>query len=83
MNAFLGHLDFMPIVYGLVMFVGLSVLFQKLITGQLISLAIDIGVFWFVFSLHGGTMTGGFSAMIAALLAGITFPYMFRRAFNL
>lgn len=82
MNVFLGHIDFMPIVYGVVMFMGISILFQKLLTGRFLSLAIDIAVFFFVFGLHGGSMTGGFSAMIAALLAGITFPWMLRRAFK-
>lgn len=82
MNMFLAHIDFMPIVYGVVMFIGLAVLFRKLVTGRIISLGIDIAVFWFVFALHGGSMTGGFSAMVAALLAGITFPWMLRNAFK-
>jgi hypothetical protein len=82
MSVILGHLDFMPIVYGIVMFIGIAVLFQKLLSGQWLSLAIDITVFFFVFGLHGNSMTGGFSAMIAALLAGVTFPYMLRRAFG-
>ena len=82
MNAFLAHLDLMPMVYGLVMFVGIAVLFQKLLSGKWLSLVIDIAVFFFVFGLHGNSMTGGFSAMIAALLAGITFPYMLNRAFG-
>jgi hypothetical protein len=82
MNVFLAHIDFMPIIYGLVMFLGISVLFQKLLSGKWLSLAIDIAVFFFVFGLHGESMTGGFSAMIAALLAGVTFPYMLRRTFS-
>jgi len=82
MNVFLAHVDFMPIVYGIVMFIGISVLFHKLLSGRLLSLAIDIAVFFFVFGLHGESMTGGFSAMIAALLAGVTFPWMLRRAFT-
>ena len=28
--------------------------------------------------LHGGTLTGGFAATIAALLAGIIFPYVLK-----
>ena len=39
----------------------------------------DIFVFWLVFSLHGGTMAGGFSAMIAAALSSMFFPWMFNR----
>jgi hypothetical protein len=72
----------MPIIYGVVMFLGISVLFHKLLHGKLLSLAIDIGVFFFVFGLHGESMTGGFSAMVAALLAGVTFPWMLRKAFS-
>lgn len=82
MNVLLGHIDFMPIVYGIVMFIGIAVLFHKLLTGKILSLAIDVAVFFFVFGLHGESMTGGFSAMVAALLAGITFPWMLRRAFR-
>jgi len=82
MNVFLAHVDFMPIVYGIVMFIGISILFHKLLAGKFLSLFIDISVFFFVFGLHGESMTGGFSAMIAALLAGITFPWMLRRAFK-
>lgn len=75
----LGHLDIMPLVYGLVVFIGLSVMWWKLTTGRWLSLAIDIGVFYLVFSMHGGSMTGGMAAAIAALLAGLFFPLLLRR----
>lgn len=80
MNVLLLHIDWGPIIYGLLMFVGLLVMYYKLLNGKWLSLFIDIGVFYLVFTLHGGTMAGGFSAMIAALLAGLVFPYMLRRA---
>lgn len=80
MNAFISHLDLMPVIYGVVMFIGIAILFNKLLKGHFISLSIDIFVFWFVFSLHGESMTGGFAAMVAALLAGVTFPHMLRKA---
>jgi len=82
MTAFLAHFDVMPLFYGLVMFAGLAYTWQKLITGKLVSVAIDVGVFWLVFSLHGHSMTGGFAAMVAAALASMTFPFMLRRAFR-
>lgn len=75
----LGHLDIMPLVYGLVVFIGLSVMWWKLTTGRWLSLAIDIGVFYLVFSMHGGSMTGGMAAAVAALLAGLFFPLFMRR----
>lgn len=79
MNVLLSHIDWGPIVYGLVIFVGLLIMWFKLINGRFLSLFIDIGVFWLVFTLHGGTMTGGFAATIAALLAGTVFPMLIRR----
>ena len=82
MNAFLAHIDLMPLFYGLVMFLGLAVTWHKLLNGKILSLAIDISVFWLVFSLHGHSMTGGFSAMIAAALASLLFPLMMRRSFR-
>ena len=78
MNVLLGHLDFAPILYGVVMFLGLLVMWWKLTHRHWLSLAIDIGVFALVFKLHGGTMAGGFSAMVAALLAGLIFPMLLR-----
>lgn len=79
MNVFLQTINFTPLIYGLVMFIGLFVMYYKLIQFQLMSLAIDIIVFALVFKLHGGSMSGGFSAMIAALLAGLIFPRLIGR----
>jgi len=67
----LGHMDFMPLFYGILMFLGIWSMYHKLTHGHWLRLFIEAGVFTFVFILHGGTMTGGFSAMIAALLAGL------------
>jgi hypothetical protein len=52
---------------------------HKFLNAKWLSLSIDVFVFWLVFSLHGGTMTGGFAAMTCALLAGLFFPYLIRR----
>lgn len=79
MNVLLSHLDLGPVLYGLLMFAGLLIMFWKFNTGRWLSLAIDAGVFWLVFSLHGGSMAGGFAAMICALLAGLFIPFMLRR----
>lgn len=78
MDIFLRHLDLGPLLYGLIMFVGLLVVWWKITRSMWLSVAIDIAVFIVVFKLHGGTMQGGFAAMIAALLAGLVFPMMLR-----
>jgi hypothetical protein len=72
----------LPIIYGVVIFIGLAIMIIKLRTGHWISLFIDIGVFWFVFKLHGGTMSGAFAATIAAMLSGLVFPLLFRGMFK-
>lgn len=79
MNVLLSHIDWGPIIYGVVIFIGLLIMWYKLVYGHILSLVIDISVFWLVFALHGGTMTGGFAATIAALLAGTIFPLLIRK----
>lgn len=79
MNILLTSIDWTPLVYGLVMFIGVWVMFHKLMRGRWISLICDVAVFWLVFKLHGGTMSGGFAAMVASLLAGIVFPRYLRK----
>lgn len=76
MNLFIEHMDLKPLIYGVIMYLGIYVLWYKAVHHKWFSLFIDIAVFTLVFKLHGGTMAGGFSAMIASLLAGITFPFM-------
>ena len=70
MNVFLSHLDFMPIMYGVLIFAGLYSMWSKIKRGQYVRFLIELSVFIIVFKLHGGTMAGGFAATIAALLAG-------------
>jgi hypothetical protein len=70
MGAFLSHLDLMPLFYGIIMFLGIASMYHKAIHFMWGRLSIEILTFILVFTLHGGTMTGGFSAMVCALLSG-------------
>lgn len=70
MGALFGHIDMMPLFYGVIMFIGIWSMYHKFKRSLWLRLSIEVSVFILVFTLHGGTMTGGFSAMIAALLAG-------------
>jgi hypothetical protein len=74
----LGHLDFGPLAYGIVMFMGIASMYLKLVNGRIVDLITEVGIFSLVFWLHGGTMAGGFAAMVCALLAGFIFP-IYRR----
>lgn len=73
---FIPHIDVMPLVYGIVIFVGLFSMWCKITGGRIGAFCIEAGTFYFVFQLHGGTMAGGFAAAIAAILAGFFFPRM-------
>jgi hypothetical protein len=70
----LGHIDMAPVMYGVIIFLGIWNMFSKLMHLRIIALTIEICVFCLVFSLHGGSMAGGFAATVAALLAGAILP---------
>lgn len=80
MGITLLHGSMEPIIYGLVIFLGLLSMVWKVKTGQYLAFFIEVFVFWLVFKLHGGhSMTGGFAATIASLLSGLTIPLLFRK----
>lgn len=70
----IGHMDMTPLFYGVVMFLGIWSMWAKLVGGRLFAFVIELSVFILVFKLHGGSMAGGFAAMIAALIAGWVLP---------
>lgn len=78
MNINLLHGDILPLVYGFIMFLGLLIMLIKFLKGSWFSLFLDVGVFALVFKLHGGSMQGGFAAMIAALLFGSIVPLILK-----
>ena len=80
MDMLLGHMDMMPLVYGVIMFFGIWSMYSKLMGLQLFGFFVEAGIFSLVFWLHGGTMTGGFAAMVAALLAGQVLPRLRKKS---
>lgn len=74
MGIGLAHIDTTPLFYGVVMFLGLWSMWHKLTHRQFFGFVVEVSVFALVFRLHGGTMAGGFAAMVCALLAGSVFP---------
>ena len=76
----LAHMDVMPLLYGVVIFIGIWSMWHKLTHGKWLALSIEVFVFWLVFALHGGTMTGGMSAAFAAILAGFILPRTLKRS---
>ena len=74
----LGHIDIGPLIYGIVIFLGLYSMWWKLTHGRLLGFVVELTVFILVFKLHGGTMAGGFAATVAALIAGVVIPFTLR-----
>lgn len=74
----LGHIDIGPLIYGIVIFLGLYSMWWKLTHGRLLGFIVELTVFILVFKLHGGTMAGGFAATVAALIAGVVIPFTLR-----
>lgn len=73
------HTSAEPLLYGLVIFLGLWSMFHKITHGKFVAFTIELSIFVLVFKLHGGTMAGGFAATIAALLSGTIFPLFMRK----
>ena len=80
MGALLGHMDLMPLIYGFIMFLGIWSMYHKFTHHQYFGFLVEVSIFSLVFWLHGGTMNGGFAAMIAALIAGQVLPRLRRKA---
>ena len=78
MNGFFGHIDAAPLFYGLILAIGIFSMMRKFLVLDIIGLIVEVGVFWIVFSMHKGTMTGGMSAAICALIVGLFFKRFVR-----
>jgi len=68
------HGSFEPLIYGLIIFLGLYSMWHKITRGKFLAFMVEVTVFIIVFKLHSGTMNGGFAATVAALLAGQIMP---------
>lgn len=78
MNAFLGHIDMAPVFYGVILAVGIFSMLRKLLRLELITFSVEVFIFYLVFSMHKGTLTGGMSAAVCALIVGLLFKRFVR-----
>lgn len=68
MGIALGHMDMGWIMGGIVVFAGLMIFMIKLVRGHILSSALSVAVWIFVYKIHSGTNTGIMTATLAALL---------------
>jgi len=78
MNVFLSHLDLQPLFYGIVIILGIAVVILDIVRGKLLAATLGVGIFTLVFWMHGGTLTGGMSAAVAALIGSMFLPGIIR-----
>lgn len=78
MLAAFSHIDAAPLFYGVLLAIGVFSMLHKVKTSQWLTLAVEIFTFYVVFSMHKGTLTGGMSAAICALIVGLAFKRFMR-----
>jgi len=78
MSGFFGHMDAAPLFYGLLLAIGILSMLHKLLKLDWLTLGVEVTVFYIVFSMHKGTLTGGLSAAICALIVGFVFKRFVR-----
>ena len=78
MLAAFSHIDAGPLFYGLLLALGIFSMLHKVRTYQWLVLAVEIATFYVVFSMHKGTLTGGMSAAVCALIVGLAFKRFMR-----
>jgi len=79
MNMFVTLMNMEPVVYGGLMFIALMVLLLKAWLEHYVAIAADVAVFVVMFLIHGGTLTGGLSAAVTAMLFSIASFTFLRR----
>jgi len=71
-------MDMLPFVYGFLIFFNLALTVWKFKRGMILSVVVDIAVFYAILKMHGGSMTGGLAGLIAATLSGAFVTPMLR-----
>lgn len=82
MGYFLSHLDLQPLFYGIIIILGVAVVIVDIARGKIMAAILGVGIFYVVFQMHGGTMTGGMAAAVAALIGAMVLPPIIRYFLN-
>lgn len=77
------HASAEPIIYSFVITYGLCSMAKKIQQKRFFAFLIEVAVFALIFFLHGGhSVTGGFAATIASVIAGNLIAKMIEPAFQ-
>lgn len=76
MNVFFSHLNFMPFMYGIVLFLSVFMLARNVINGQIFKAVCVGAVLWIGFKMHGDQSETRMGVAIAALLLDLSWSYL-------
>lgn len=77
MNLFLSHINIMPFMYGIVLFVSAFLIIRNIAAGRLFQAIGVSALLWLGFSMHGEQSETRMGVAIAALLLDLTWSYLF------
>ena len=77
MNVFFSHLNFMPFVYGIVLFLSVFMVMRNVLNGQIFRALGVIAVLWIGFKMHGDQSETRMAVAIAALGVDLCWSLLF------
>ena len=79
MNVFLSHLNFMPLIYGVVLFISTMMIIRNITSGRILQAVCVTALIWLGFQMHGHQVESRMGVAIAALLLDLTWSWLFPR----
>lgn len=79
MNVFLSHLNFMPLLYGGVLFLSAFLVIRNIANGRIFQAIGVSALIWVGFQMHGHHVESRMGVAIAALLLDLAWPWMFTK----
>lgn len=79
MNVFFSHLNFIPFVYGIVLFLSVFMTLRNIVNGRIFQALGVMAVLWIGFQMHGEQAETRMGVAIAALLLDLSWGMLFRK----
>jgi hypothetical protein len=77
MNVFLSHINVMPFLYGVVLFLSAFLVIRNVVRGRIMQAIAVSAILWLGFQMHGHHVESRMGVAIAALLLDLTWSWMF------
>jgi hypothetical protein len=77
MNLFLSHINLMPFLYGLVLFLSAYLVLRNLAKGEFVRAIAISAIIWVGFQMHGHHVESRMGVAIAALLLDMIWPWIY------